>query len=417
MTPRPYQIEACERHAANLLRFGVSVDGSDTGTGKTFVAAFTAKKLNWPVAVVCPKSVIPSWKETLAILGVEVLFVENLERIRWDKKHARKTKAGWEWTLPKRCLLIFDEAHRCTGSDSQNAMLLKAAPKPLMIVSATLADSPLKMRAVGHQLGIVHWDEWYRWCFTQGCRKNLPFQGLKFVGNEDILLNLHAKVFDEKGVRIRVKDLGDAFPENQIITVPVPVDEASALDQDYYSALELMEQDAKSAGEMLLRARQKSEHLKLTAVIEMIDDALSQGISVAVFMNFTNTLDELRLAFPNAGAIYGGQTADEREEDIRRFQTNECKLILAMVQAGGVGVSLHDLHGGHPRMSLIFPTWSAVEMRQALGRIHRNGGKTPCVQKILFADGTVEERVRRKVDKKLDNIDLINDGDMTFNEA
>lgn len=416
MTPRPYQIEAASRHAANLKRFGVTVDGSDTGTGKTFVAALTAKSLGWPVAVVCPKSVIPSWKETLAVMGITPLFVENLERIRWDQKHARRTKKGWEWNLPCRCLLIFDEAHRCTGSDSQNAMLLMSAPKPVMIVSATLADSPLKMRAVGHQLGIVHWDEWYRWCFAQGCQKNLPFQGLKFTGGEDVLLNLHQKVFGEKGVRIRVADLGDAFPENQVVTVAVPVDETDALDQEYYSALEALEQDAKSAGEMLLRARQKSEHLKLPAVIEMIDDAMDQGASVAVFMNFTDTLDRLRQAFPDAGTIHGGQTADEREEAIRKFQSNESRVILAMVQAGGVGVSLHDLHGGHPRVSLIFPTWSAVEMRQALGRIHRNGGKTPCLQKILFAADTVEERVRRKVDKKLDNIDLINDGDMTLTE-
>jgi superfamily II DNA or RNA helicase len=416
MTPRPYQIEAASRHAANLKRFGVTVDGSDTGTGKTFVAALTAKSLGWPVAVVCPKSVIPSWKETLAVMGITPLFVENLERIRWDQKHARRTKKGWEWNLPCRCLLIFDEAHRCTGSDSQNAMLLMSAPKPVMIVSATLADSPLKMRAVGHQLGIVHWDEWYRWCFAQGCQKNLPFQGLKFTGGEGVLLNLHQKVFGEKGVRIRVADLGDAFPENQVVTVAVPVDETDALDQEYYSALEALEQDAKSAGEMLLRARQKSEHLKLPAVIEMIDDAMDQGASVAVFMNFTDTLDRLRQAFPDAGTIHGGQTADEREEAIRKFQSNESRVILAMVQAGGVGVSLHDLHGGHPRVSLIFPTWSAVEMRQALGRIHRNGGKTPCLQKILFAADTVEERVRRKVDKKLDNIDLINDGDMTLTE-
>jgi superfamily II DNA or RNA helicase len=416
MTPRPYQIEAASRHAANLKRFGVTVDGSDTGTGKTFVAALTAKSLGWPVAVVCPKSVIPSWKETLAVMGITPLFVENLERIRWDQKHARRAKKGWEWNLPCRCLLIFDEAHRCTGSDSQNAMLLMSAPKPVMIVSATLADSPLKMRAVGHQLGIVHWDEWYRWCFAQGCQKNLPFQGLKFTGGEDVLLNLHQKVFGEKGVRIRVADLGDAFPENQVVTVAVPVDETDALDQEYYSALEALEQDAKSAGEMLLRARQKSEHLKLPAVIEMIDDAMDQGASVAVFMNFTDTLDRLRQAFPDAGTIHGGQTADEREEAIRKFQSNESRVILAMVQAGGVGVSLHDLHGGHPRVSLIFPTWSAVEMRQALGRIHRNGGKTPCLQKILFAADTVEERVRRKVDKKLDNIDLINDGDMTLTE-
>ena len=55
-----------------------------------------------------------------------------------------------------------------------------------------------------------------------------------------------------------------------------------------------------------------------------------------------------------------------------------------MIQAGGVGVSLHDLHGGHPRMSIISPTWSGQDLKQVLGRIHRAGSKTPAIQKIVF---------------------------------
>jgi hypothetical protein len=65
-------------------------------------------------------------------------------------------------------------------------------------------------------------------------------------------------------------------------------------------------------------------------------------------------------------------------------------------------------------MSLINPSWSAFHLVQALGRIHRAEGKTPCVQRIMFAAGTIEERQRQRVDTKIKNIDLLNDGDLSF---
>ena len=83
-----------------------------------------------------------------------------------------------------------------------------------------------------------------------------------------------------------------------------------------------------------------------------------------------------------------------------------------MVQAGGTGLSLHDLNGKHPRVSLISPNFSAVDLKQVLGRVHRAGAKSTAVQKIVFANDTVEMRVCRAVRKKLNNLDLINDDEM-----
>ena len=83
-----------------------------------------------------------------------------------------------------------------------------------------------------------------------------------------------------------------------------------------------------------------------------------------------------------------------------------------MIQAGGVGVSLHDLNGVYPRAAFISPTWSAVELRQTLGRVHRAGGKTKSTQRIVFVADSVEEQVRRTVESKLARLDTLNDGDL-----
>ncbi len=135
-------------------------------------------------------------------------------------------------------------------------------------------------------------------------------------------------------------------------------------------------------------------------------------MSVVVLVNFTETIDKLARALgAPQSVIRGGQPPSERQAVIEAFQRNECPVVVANIQAGGVGVSLHDPSGKRPRLSLISPSFSAADIRQALGRVHRSGGASS-VQKILFAAGTVEEHTAEICAAKLQNIDMLNDGDL-----
>jgi len=63
-------------------------------------------------------------------------------------------------------------------------------------------------------------------------------------------------------------------------------------------------------------------------------------------------------------------------------------------------------------MSLISPTWSGQDIKQALGRIHRAGSQTPSVQKIIYCAKTYEDRLCDIIATKVKNINSINDMDM-----
>ena len=102
-----------------------------------------------------------------------------------------------------------------------------------------------------------------------------------------------------------------------------------------------------------------------------------------------------------------------RQKNIDDFQSDKERIILVNVAAGGAGVSLHDLNGNYPRLSIISPSYSAVLMRQSTGRVWRDGAKTKSLQKIVFVNGTVEEKVCEIVNQKLNNLDLLNDGDLS----
>ena len=112
------------------------------------------------------------------------------------------------------------------------------------------------------------------------------------------------------------------------------------------------------------------------------------------------------------GAIYGGQKESERNGMIDAFQQNRTHVIIGMMQACGVALSLHDTRHERPRVSLISPSYSASELLQALGRIRRVGG-THATQRIVLAAGSVEERVAKAVNGKIDNIGALTDADLS----
>jgi SNF2 family DNA or RNA helicase len=157
---------------------------------------------------------------------------------------------------------------------------------------------------------------------------------------------------------------------------------------------------------------QRIEILKMPIFLDLIEDALENGFSVAVFVKFRETLQQICHILKCDTAIYGAQTAAERQACIDDFQANRRRLLVATIQAGGVGISLHDTTGSAPRMSIISPTWSAQDMVQTLGRVHRAGAKTPACQRIVFVAKTWEERICEIIEQKITNLHGLNDGDL-----
>lgn len=423
----PYQIPSAEALAASLRAFNAGLDASDVGVGKTYVALAAFRDLGISPVVVAPLAVLPSWERAAKHLGIEITAF-TWERVRtgntrfgkWDSDE----KKTFYWSADVKGL-IFDEAHRAKDHKTQNHRLIAAAKRQNITaaaLSATAGSSPLHMKALGYLLGLHQYKGFWQWVEQYGCRAN-RWGGYEFDGDPRHLKALHALIFPQKGTRIRVADLGNAFPETQITTELVTVADADKINRAYEAvadaiaavqAKKLIDPDHHLT--KLLRARQLAEAGKVPSIVEMASDAIEQGMSVAVFVNFDASIDAIRDALKKAGIVVreirGGQTSEERQEAIDAFQRDEARAIVCNIKAGGVGVSLHDLNGKHARLSLISPTPSAQDLRQAVGRVHRAGGKTKSRQRILFAAGTVEERVCKLVQAKLTNLDTLNDGDL-----
>jgi hypothetical protein len=165
----------------------------------------------------------------------------------------------------------------------------------------------------------------------------------------------------------------------------------------------------------MLRARQRVELLKVSLIVEMIQEAIAEGFHVAVFLNFNDTIRALNDKLGGSVPIVWGtdpttkrqQSDAERNLAIDSFQNNTDNIILLNIEAGGVAINLHDELGGAPRLALISPTWNEKSLQQVLGRVDRAGAKTDTLQRILFAAGTVEETVREALARKLNNLQTL----------
>lgn len=427
-----YQIPHTENLVRILEKNRYGLDMSDPGTGKTYTAVAACRELRLTPAIVCPKSVVPAWERVLAGFGIKPYFVTNWEGAKSEgfKHGSFNYRTGvYTWELGRtKILLILDEVHKAKGVDSQNSAMLIAAKAQDLItlcLSATAADNPRDMRGLGYRLDLHDLLNFKTWSEEMGCYQDTQGRDERIVWRctdvDDAMLNVHKMIYPAKAARMRIADLGDRFPETQITADLYEIKGWKRQNEAFEKLMEEIKTLQKEAKEgwpsaaltLNMRYRQLTEHLKVDTLTALTNDYLENKKSVAIFVNYTETLFELAKKFPKASLIHGGQIRKgEREAEIQRFQDDKARVIISNIKAGGVGVSLHDLHGRYGRVSLICPTYSAQDLIQAAGRVHRAGGMSKSLQRIIYAKGTVEEEMCRKVATRVASIQALNDGDL-----
>jgi len=222
-----YQPPSVKKLVNAINFYNAGFDGSDCGSGKTWVALATAKTLGYRAFVVCPKHGIPNWERTGQALGVtvEALNYELVKRgntkwgkwnkrVEFDKDGKPKTIEEFEWLVPPVYLMIFDECHRAKALNSINSEIVIAAKKqnyPMLLLSATAAANPLEMRAIGYSLGLFDIKNYWKWAMQHGVKKGR--WGMEFVGGIAELTRIHESIFKEgRGTRIRIADIPN-FPD------------------------------------------------------------------------------------------------------------------------------------------------------------------------------------------------------------
>lgn len=431
-----YQVEPANQIFDSLTMRKGAWDCSEMGTGKTYQSLAAALAYSPRVAVVCPLSVVPAWNRAFLHFGARPEFVVNYEKIRNGKVSWILERNGNEftWNVNQGCVLIFDEAHRCKNKGTLNSRMLHAAAnegRPHLCLSATMAKNPTEMWATGRAVALHDGTDkgFYAFLHKAKYRKfgsQWFYNGGVRNGERKILGMIHRAIFPRRGARVRIAELGDRFPDTQILCEPFATANNTKIAEAWDKAGQLAKrlkaqgaQDHEITMQMMaayMEARHESERLKVPGIVEMVKEEQAAGRSVVVFVNFTDVREELQRQLKTTCGVHGCQSGErgkrERQEAIDAFQADEERVIVAQIEAGGVGLSLHDINGKYPRTAIILPSDKAVSMKQALGRVHRAGGKSKSRQIVFFASGTIEEDICKKVRETIRNIDALNDGEL-----
>jgi superfamily II DNA or RNA helicase len=366
------------------------IDASDTGTGKTYCAIALCSLLKLTPFIVCPKSVIANWvsvcKEfNLPYLGIsnyESLksgnyYTENYEKVKCPymdieaievnkdienkdiefenivdeqdlvkpfklekdkeaikKVRPKKIKQEYKFYLPSDTLIIFDEAHRCKNWSSQTSNLLIAMNKcncKIMMLSATLTDKIDCFKPFGIVLNFYKELDAYRaWIKSKEIINKIKYK--EWTEEKKRLDIIHNSIFPDYGSRMKIAELGDLFPSNTITANSYFLENHLEVDKLYKEINEELEnikklEDKSNALALIIRNRMRIEMLKVTLFMDLAEEGIDSGYSVAIFVNYIGTLEYLCYHMKVDCVIKGGQTIQERQNMIDDFQSNKKKVI------------------------------------------------------------------------------------------
>lgn len=495
---KPYQVPHLNAMTEVFKHQTIVQDGSDTGTGKTFVAAAFCAYTKLKPLVVCPLSVMTDWKNTLELFGVQPIAIGNWEAFKgktqygdmekcympyklwkavlenfsptfprektfrtpkealeylafkhsafkphalkeWEKltgkspvKIMRHVK-GFLWNVPTSgTIIILDEVQRAKGDDTQNYRIAVACKGyNTLTLSATPGSTPRHFKALGYLLGIHNLNDFDSFSRNLGCSQN-PFNGWYYAEKSHGMEYLSKLIYGDpvmglkpRGVRMRIADIPD-FPETLIMAICYDAVGAKEAQKEYAVLEHKIKglHDTASLHKIVIAQitafRRAAELAKLPLILDDLQDALEENKSIAVFLNYRDSMDELeKMIVQKLGMkrgvprIEGGQDNDLRIAGMKAFQEDRERIILVNSQAGGAGLSLHDLTGKHPRLSLISPSYDPITFHQIFGRVHRSGAKSKSIQKVIYLAGTVEEEVCKTVAKGLSHLHTLNETPFT----
>lgn len=361
---------------------------------------------------------IPNTEEYYLITNIESLrtkeIANSLKRMCDDKEIG---------------IIIVDEAHKCTNSESQQTKgLLDLNSEYKIAMSGTpLLNNPVDLYAILHWLGKEPASIWgfknkycvFKQAETKEGRKFKQLVGYKKLDELQLkLANIMLRRKKEDVLDLPEKIFIDEFLEME--------SDQSKLYYDYaFETAEIIkkEKTLKNALVKLTKLREitscssiidsKCSTAKLDRMEEIVSEAIQNNESVVIFTNWTSVVKEVekRLKKYKVVSITGEKSLEERHEAEMKFQTGKSKVIVGTVKAIGTGFNLTK---GTIEIFIDEP-WTMGDKEQATDRCHRIGQKSNVVIYSLFTKDTVDERVHQLLMNKkdlslalVDNAEILN---------
>lgn len=432
----------------------------DMGTGKTRVAIDTvfARENCYRVLVVCPKAVVPVWRENLE------KFAPNDQWSCWDRqKGSIKVKAEdlkkwlkipavkqfvvinydsvWRGDLGNLVLnsgfqaVILDESHRAKAAGSKVSKFLALLGKRVhykMCLSGTpMANSPLDVYGQYRFLdptifGTNHYLFLQEYAIMGGPERRfiVGFKNQRELNKRFRSIAYSCKMSD---IADKIK-LPTTLPEtSRAVTLPAAdMRTMKELNREFVAECgtghvvvnnvltKLVRLQQITSGfcytqenVLLDKEMQELNTAKEDALADMLED-LSPKESVVVFCIFKHDLEAIhRAAKKNKRECF---ELSGSENTLDGWKSTEGAVIAVQIQAGSEGV---DMTKANHAVYFSIPH-SLAMYNQSKARLYRPGQTRPVSFCHLIAEGTIDEALYRSLVRKEDVIESIKEGTFDF---
>lgn len=429
------------------------------GLGKTIEALATIQALNaYPALVVCPASLKLNWEREaqkwLPGRSVKVLnggkdqdYAADIVVLNYDilKKHSEGLKdIGFK-------SIILDESHYLKNYQAARTKackeLVKGIDVRLCLTGTPVLNRPQELLS---QLGILgkledlggFWPFAKRYCGAY--RGRFGWDMSRSAHLDELNEKLRASCF----LRRKKEDVLKELPAKRRAEVPVALSnqaeynraeretitwlgEQAAQDEAFLTSIaHLSEEDQKAAkharadsavvkaakAEQLVRIealKQVSARGKLKAIEEWVESFLETGEKLVLFAHHKEIVESLAEKF-GADSITGSTPVKDRQAAVDRFQEDpESRLLVANIQAGGVGITLTAAS------NVVFAelAWTPAAHEQAEDRLHRIGQQDSVTAWYFLGRGTIDEEIAALIEKKRAVVDAATEGGATAKET
>ncbi|MGL5956563.1 MAG: DEAD/DEAH box helicase [Brevinema sp.] len=187
---------------------------------------------------------------------------------------------------------------------------------------------------------------------------------------------------------------------------------------DFLSALTKLRQITLHPGLIYPELAQENPELyssKMTALLELLDEALESNHRVLIFSQFISMLKIIQqvLKKRHIDFLYIDGKTNNRIQLTEEFNNSTIPIFLISLRAGGIGLNLT----GADTVILFDPWWNPAVENQAIDRAHRIGQHKTVNIYRLMTKGTIEEKIynlQRKKDFLFDNLMQENNNFGTF---
>lgn len=387
-----------------ILRQGRVLLGDEMGLGKTIQAIAVMVSLrntgSTHFLVVCPASVITNWCRELGKMStLSVIKVHGegrelaLESWRKDGGVAVTTyETTHHVALPEQWkidLMVVDEAHYVKNPEARRSMQVKAlserSERLLFMTGTALENRVEEMVSLIKMLQPEVAEQ---------------VRGLESLSSAPQFRELIAPVY----YRRRREDVLTELPE--LIESKEWCNMSKGEEEAYEMAV--LSSNFTQARRVSWNVRELRDSSKAKRLLELVEEAESEGRKVIVFSFFLDTIAAVRelLRERCVDAINGSVSPQRRQEIIDEFDKAPAGSVLpAQIQSGGTGLNIQSASV----VILCEPQFKPSTENQAISRAYRMGQTRNVLVYRLLCEDTVDEKILALLDAKQELFDAFAD--------